>query len=101
MDSQAPTSIKGVQQLTGQLETLEWFISCFIDRLKPIFITLRGAKRAGWNEECDQALMEIKKYLTEPPILASPRAGDTLYLYLTVSEASVRAALFKEDENRK
>ena len=45
--------------------------------------------------------MTIKQYLTKPPILASPRAGDTLYLYLTVSEVSVSAALFKEDENRK
>ena len=35
------------------------------------------------------------------PILASPRKSDTLYLYLAVSEASVSAALFKEDENRK
>ena len=30
-----------------------------------------------------------------------PGAGDTLYLYLAVSKASISAALFKEDENRK
>ena len=45
--------------------------------------------------------MEIKQYLTEPPILVSPYAGDTLYLYLVVSEVSVSAALFKEDGNWK
>ena len=45
--------------------------------------------------------MEIKQYLTEPLILAHPEAGDTLYLYLTVSKVSISAALFKEDENRK
>ena len=45
--------------------------------------------------------MEIKQYLTEPPILTSLRAGDTLYLYLVVLEVLVTAALFKEDENRK
>ena len=45
--------------------------------------------------------MEIKQYLTKPPILVSPDTGDTLYLYLAVSEVSVSAALFKEDENRK
>ena len=42
-----------------------------------------------------------QQYPTEPPILASARVGDTLYLYLVVSEVSVSAALFKEDENRK
>ena len=45
--------------------------------------------------------MEIKQYLTEPPILASLEVGDTFYLYLTVFDVSVSAALYKEDENRK
>ena len=40
--------------------------------------------------------MEIKQYLTEPPILMSPEAGDTLYLYLEASDIAVSAALFKE-----
>ena len=43
--------------------------------------------------------MEIKQYLTEPPIMASPEV--TLYLYIAVYDVSVSAALFKEDENRK
>ena len=45
--------------------------------------------------------MEIMQYLTEPPVLASPKADDTLYFYLAVSDASVSVALFKEDENQK
>ena len=45
--------------------------------------------------------MVIKQYLTEPPVLARPEAGDMLYLYLAVSDVSVSATLFKEDENRK
>ena len=90
-----------MQQLTSRLTALGWFISCFTDRLRQFFITLRGAKIAGWNEECDQALMAIKQYLTEPPILANPETGDMLYLYLAVSEVSVSAALFKEDGNWK
>ena len=45
--------------------------------------------------------MAIKQYLIESPILASLEAGDTLYLYLAVSEVSISAALFKEDENQK
>ena len=101
MDSHIPTSRKGVQQLTSRLSALGRFISCFTDYLKPFFITLRGAKRVSWNEECNQSFMAIKQYLTESPILASPEADDTLYLYLAVSTVSVSAALFKEDENRK
>ena len=100
-ESPAPASRKGVQQLTGRLAALGRFISRFTDRLKPFFVTLKGANQAGWNEECDEALTAIKQYLAEPPVLASPEAGETLFVYLAVSDVSVSAALFKEDENRK
>ena len=45
--------------------------------------------------------MAIKKYLTEPPILASPEIGETLYLYIVVSHVLVSEALFKEVEHHK
>ena len=45
--------------------------------------------------------MAIKKYFTEPSILASPKTGETLYLYIVVYDVSVSAALFIEDEHQK
>ena len=101
IESLAPSSRKEVQQLTGRLAALGRFISRFIDRLKPFFATLRGANRAGWNEECDRAFTQIKQYLAEPPILASPDTGETLFVYLAVSDIAVSAALFKENEDGK
>ena len=96
LQSPAPISKKGIQQLTGRLATLGRFIYRFTDRLKPFFTTLRGASRAEWNEECDRAFVAIKQHLTEPPILVSPEAGDTLYLYLAASNIAVSTTLFKE-----
>ena len=52
-ESATPRSRKEVQQLTGRLVSLGGFISRFTDHLKPFFTTLRGANRAGWDEECD------------------------------------------------
>ena len=101
LESLALASTKGVQQLTCRLAALGRFISRFTDRLKLFFATLKGANQVGWNEECDEALIAIKQYLTEPPVLATPKAGETLFLYLAVSNVSVSAALFKEDENKK
>ena len=101
LESPTPTSRKRVQQLTGRLVTLGRFISRFTDRLKPFFVTLKGANQAECNEECDKALTTIKQYLAEPPVLASLEVGETLFIYLEVSDVSVSAALFKEDENRK
>ena len=45
--------------------------------------------------------MEIKKYLAEPPVLTSPEAGETLFVYLVVSDVAVSAALFKENADGK
>ena len=101
LQSPAPSSKKGIQQLTGRLAALGHFISRFTDWLKPFFTTLRGANRAEWNEECDREFVAIKQYLTEPPILVSPEAGDTLYLYLAASDIAVSAALFKEGGDAK
>ena len=71
MDSQVPTTQRGVQQLTSRLAALGRFISCSTDWLRPFFKTLKGDKRTGWNEEFNQAFMAIKQYLVEPPILTS------------------------------
>ena len=57
------------------------------------------ANRVGWNEECDQTLVAIEHYLAEPPVLASPEAGETLFIYLAVSNVTVSAVLFKEGED--
>ena len=45
--------------------------------------------------------MEIKQYLTEPLVLASPEADKTLFVYLAVSDVVVSAALFKESEDKR
>ena len=46
LESPALSFRKEVQQLTGRLVALGRFISRFTDRLKPFFVTLRGANRA-------------------------------------------------------
>ena len=101
LESLALSSRKEVQQLTVRLAALGRFISRFIDRLKSFFVTLGGVNRAGWNEECDRAFIHIKQYLAEPPILASLNIGETLFVYLAVSDIAISVALFKENEDRK
>ena len=101
LESPAPSSRKEVQQLTGRLAALGRFISRLTYRLKPFFATLRGANRAGWNEECDRAFIHIKQYLAEPSILASPDTDETLFVYLVISDIAVSAALFKENKEGK
>ena len=50
LESLAPSSKKGVQQLTDRLAALGRFISLFTYRLKPFVATLKGANRAEWTK---------------------------------------------------
>ena len=60
MESHTPTIRKGVHQLIGGVAALGLFISCFTDRLKSFFTTLKGVKWTGWDNECNQTLIAIK-----------------------------------------
>ncbi|XP_070008589.1 uncharacterized protein [Nicotiana sylvestris] len=51
-----------------------------------------------WNEECQQALKNLKTYLSNPQLLAKPKAGERLFIYLAVSEVEVSAVLVREDQ---
>ena len=99
LESPALSFRKGVQQLTGRLAAVGRFISRFVDRLKPFFAILKEANQAKWNKECDRAFTHIKQYLAQLPILASPDTGETLFVYLVVSEVAVSVALFKENND--
>ncbi|KAL0307862.1 UNVERIFIED_CONTAM: hypothetical protein Sangu_3006500 [Sesamum angustifolium] len=53
---------------------------------------VRGGKFLGY-----MALRDLKQYLATPPLLANSKAGETLYLYLVVSEDVVSLALVREE----
>ncbi|KAL0387645.1 UNVERIFIED_CONTAM: Retrovirus-related Pol polyprotein from transposon gypsy [Sesamum radiatum] len=58
-----PKTIKEIQRLTGKITTLNRFISRSTDQNLPFFKTLRKTKDFEWNEECEQALQGLKRYL--------------------------------------
>ncbi|KAL2230800.1 UNVERIFIED_CONTAM: Retrovirus-related Pol polyprotein from transposon 17.6 [Sesamum indicum] len=58
---------------------------------------LRKPKNFEWSEECEKALQELKEYLTTPPLLANPKDGEVLFLYLSVSENAVSSVLVRKE----
>ncbi|KAL2253428.1 UNVERIFIED_CONTAM: Retrovirus-related Pol polyprotein from transposon 17.6 [Sesamum indicum] len=96
LNLKSPTSIKEVQKLTGRIASLNRFISRSADRNLHFFKILRKVKGFDWTEECEQAFQELKTYLRSPPLLANPREGDILYLYLAISDDAVSSVLIKE-----
>ncbi|KAL2228384.1 UNVERIFIED_CONTAM: Retrovirus-related Pol polyprotein from transposon 17.6 [Sesamum indicum] len=96
----SPKSIKEVQQLTGKVASLNRFIARSADRNLPFFKVLRKANNFEWNDECEQALQELKLYLTTSPLLSNPMIRGKLYVYLAVSENTISSALVREENGK-
>ena len=98
LEMQPPKTTKEIQRLTGRVAALNRFMSRSTDKWLPFFKTLK--KAFVWTEECHQAFEELKRYLTEPPLLNPSKQGEELYLYLVISPTAVSSALIREEERR-
>ena len=47
------------------------------------------------TEECEAAFQDLKRYLTQAPMLSAPEPGEDLFMYLSVSEHAVSAILLR------
>jgi hypothetical protein len=65
----APTCIKDVQKLTGCMAALNGFISKLGERGLPIFKLLKHQEEFVLTQEADQALSQLKDFLSKPPVL--------------------------------
>ncbi|XP_028121271.1 uncharacterized protein LOC114318561 [Camellia sinensis] len=75
---------------------LNCFISKSSDRMNPFFQLLRKKEAFEWRPECTETLQSLKRYLSTPPLLSTPKPGEELYLYLSVSDHAVSAVLIRE-----
>ncbi|XP_056857094.1 uncharacterized protein LOC130506461 [Raphanus sativus] len=79
------------------MAALSRFISRLSDKSHAFFETLKDPKDFQWTDKCEQALSDLKSYLTTPPLLSKPLEGDVLLLYLAVSEHAVSTILVREE----
>ncbi|KAK0589445.1 hypothetical protein LWI29_014410 [Acer saccharum] len=91
-------TLKDVQRLTGCLASLNRFIAKSTDRCLPFFKALRKGKGIEWNEDCEKAFQALKDYLGRVPLLSKPETGETLYMYLSVSEVATSSVLVRQEE---
>ena len=94
----SPKTVKEVQKLTRRIATLNRFVSKATDKCLPFFKTLKQA--FAWTDECKTAFQDLKRYLSNPPLLSPSKQGESLYLYLAVSETVVGAALIREEDRK-
>jgi dsDNA-binding SOS-regulon protein len=97
----APTCIKDVQKLTGCMAALNRFILKLGEWELPFFKLLKHQENFTWNLEADQALAQLKNFLSKPPVLTAPRKKEQLLLYLAATTHVVSTAIVvKRQEDR-
>ena len=94
----SPRTVKEVQKLTRRIAALNRFVSRATDKCLPFFKTLKQA--FAWTDKCEVAFQELKRYLSNPPLLSPSKGGENLYLYLAVSTTAVSAALIREEAKK-
>nr|XP_017245025.1 PREDICTED: uncharacterized protein LOC108216700 [Daucus carota subsp. sativus] len=96
----SPSTVKEVQSLTGRIAALNRFVSKSTDRCQEFFKVIKGVgKDFRWTAECEAAFQSLKNHLATPPMLAKPLKGETLILYLAVSDYAISAVLVREEGN--
>jgi hypothetical protein len=92
----APICIKDVQKLTGCMAALNRFILKLGERGLPFFKLIQHQEKFVWTTEADQALAQLKDFLSKPPILTAPRKKEQLLLYLAATTHAVSTAIIVE-----
>ncbi|KAK1583598.1 hypothetical protein Q3G72_025383 [Acer saccharum] len=94
----SPKTLKDVQRLTRCLASLNRFIAKSTDKCAPFFRAIKKGKWLEWSKECETAFQKLKEYLGRAHILSKPIAGETLYLYLSVTEVATSSVLIRLEE---
>ncbi|KAJ9560505.1 hypothetical protein OSB04_005665 [Centaurea solstitialis] len=100
LELQSPRNVKEVQKLTGRVAALNRFISRSSDKCHLFYNVLRKNHGFNWTEAHEKALQELKQYMMSPPLLTKPNEGESLYLYLAVSNNAVSAVIVREEDQQ-
>ena len=96
MTMQMPAKLHDVQKLAGRVGALSRFISKLDEKALTFYRLMKKADKFEWTPEAEDALKDLKRLLTTPPILVAPREKEPLYLYVSATNRVVSTVLVIE-----
>ena len=78
------------------MASLSRFISQLGEKGLPFFKLLKAGEKFIWTEEANQAFVNLKHYLTMPPVLMAPRKDEPLLLYIATTNRVVSTVIAVE-----
>jgi hypothetical protein len=86
-----PQNVSELKSLQGHLAYIRCFISNLSGRTQPFTRLMRKGVPFHWDEQCQDALDSLKRYLLNPLVLAAPVKGRPLILYIATQLTSIGA----------
>jgi dsDNA-binding SOS-regulon protein len=80
------------------MAALNRFISKLGEQGLPFFKLLKYQEKFAWTLEADQAIAQLKDFLSKPPVLTAPRKRERLLLYLAATTHVVSTAIVVEQQ---
>jgi hypothetical protein len=98
----APTDKTELQSLLDKINFIRRFISNLSGKIKAFspLLKLKADQEFVWRAEQQLALVEIKQYLVNPPVLVPPQHGKPFKLYLSTDDTVIGSALTQEFEGK-
>ncbi|KAL5512852.1 hypothetical protein ACEPAH_3250 [Sanghuangporus vaninii] len=94
-----PKNVHEVQQFLGLGNWLRHFVEGYSSVVKPL-TSLTGKAEWRWGEEQQKAFEELKKRLTNPPILVIPNNEDPFHVEADASDFATGGVLLQKQEGR-
>ena len=88
-----PNSVKQIQQFLGKVNYYHKFIPSAAKLLHPLYELLKKDKKFVWDNKCQHAFDEVKRYLTTEPILAIFNPNEESFVYCDASKKGLGAVL--------
>ena len=93
-----PRSKKEVQAFLGRINFLRRFVSNFAELVKHITAMLRKGHEIKWTADPREYFAQIKKALTEAPVLISPDYSKDFLIFSFASYHSIAAVLLQRND---
>ena len=95
-----PKSPKNCKQFCGMVNYLSMFLKDLQTKLIPIYHLTKKGVHFHWGELQQKAFEQIKKDLTEAPVLAIPNSEGHMVLVSDTSKIACGSALYQEQKGR-
>jgi hypothetical protein len=85
-----PAKLHEVQQLVGRVAALSRFVARLGEKALPFYALMKKSdKKFEWTEEADATFAQLKKVLSTPPVLDTPKEKEPLLLYIAATHQVV------------